>query len=71
MGHIDNTKTSLSRKVFFRVQLSCGHWIKTRNPPFDHRTTYGCVQGMGCGYQLNWTETTDLDGSRRRENNAQ
>lgn len=53
----------------FRVQLSCGHWIKTRNHPLDKRTKYGCTLGTGCGYQLNWLVWEDSNSPEiRREN---
>lgn len=44
-----------------RVLLTCGHWIRMRNTPWN-KQKLGCTAGLGCGYQLNWLEATDEHG---------
>ena len=53
----------------FRVQLVCGHSVRTRNPPLTDLVHYACTAGLGCGYNLMWVRYWHVDTPHIKDRN--
>lgn len=51
-------------RLRFRVKLTCGHEVKTVNNPLTDNTKFGCMQGMGCGYNLHWVSWRNVENDQ-------
>lgn len=69
----DGTHTTGGRLPLkpFRVKLTCGCTVVTRNNPMRHNTTYPCPSGMGHGYSVSWTSWEDTVTGLARVNGEQ
>ncbi len=45
----------------YRITLTCGHSIPTREKPWNASTHYACREGQGCGYRLAWVSWREGD----------
>lgn len=52
----------------YLVSLACGHRIRLHNAPLPG-ATYGCTNGLGCGYGLRWTHYR-IEGTPTIRDNA-
>lgn len=53
-------KLTALEKAPIKVTLSCGHSVRVRIHPLNPLTKMGCLQGLGCGYNLDWVSWVDL-----------